>query len=68
MAFVKYSRKMNNNEEVTENMKIRQDIDPGWGSSLFIQLYGSIYYWKMDRKDIADATKLIKELMRCLLI
>ena len=28
-AFVKDSRKMNDNQEVTENMKIRRDIDPG---------------------------------------
>ena len=42
-AFVKHSRKMNDNEEVTENMKIRRDIDPGWVSSLFVQLHGSIH-------------------------
>ena len=35
-AFVKHSWKTNNNEEVTENMKIRRDIDFGWVSSLFI--------------------------------
>ena len=34
--FVKHSRKTNDNEEVTENMKIRWDIDPKWVSSLFV--------------------------------
>ena len=67
-AFMKHFRKTNDNEEVTENMKIRRDIDPGWVSSLFDQLHGSIYCLKMDGKDIADATKLVKELVRCLLV
>ena len=67
-AFVKHSRKTNDNEEVTENMKIRRDIDPGWVSSLFVQLHGSIHYWRIDGKDIADATKLVKELVRCSLV
>ena len=42
-AFVKHSRKTNNNEEVTENMKIRWDIDFGWVLSLFVQLHRSIH-------------------------
>ena len=67
-TFVKHSRKTNNNKEVTEKMKIRRDIDLGWISSLFIQLHESIHCWKMDGKDIADATKLVKELVRCLLV
>ena len=67
-AFVKHSRKTHDNEEVTENMKIRRDIDPGWASSLFVQLHGSIHCWKMDGKDIADATKLVNELVRCSLV
>ena len=66
-AFVKHSRKTHDNEEVTENMKIRRDIDPGWASSLFVQLHGSIYCWKMDGKDIADATILINKFVRYLL-
>lgn len=49
-------------------MKSRRDIDAGWASSLFIQLYGFIYCWKMDRKDIADATKLVNKLVQCLLV
>ena len=67
-AFVKHSRKTNDNEEVTENMKIRRDIDPRWVSSLFVQLHGSIHCWKIDGKDIADVTKLVKELVRCSLV
>ena len=67
-AFVKHSQKTNNREEMTENMKIRQGIDFGWVSSLFVWLYKSIHFWKMDRKDIADATKFVKEPVRYLLI
>ena len=63
--FVKHSWKMHDNEKVTENMKIRRDIDPRWALSLFVQLYESIYYWKMDGKDITDATKLVNKLVRC---
>ena len=65
---MKHSQKTINNEEVTENMKIRRNIDPRWISSLFVQLHGSIYCWKIDEKDIADATKLVKELVRYLLV
>ena len=67
-AFVKYSRKINDNKKITENIKIRRDIDPGWILSLIIQLHRSIYYWKIDKKDITDATKLVKKLVRCLFI
>ena len=66
--FVKHSRKTHNNEEVTENMKIRRDIDSGWASSLFVQLHKSIHCWKMDGKNIADATKLVNKLVWCLLV
>ena len=65
---MKYSRKTNDNEEVTENMKIRRDINLGWLLSLFVQLYGSIHYWIMDGKNIANATKLVKGLVRCLIV
>ena len=68
VAFVNHFWKTNNNKEMTENIKIKRNIDPGWISSLFVQLHGSIYCWKMDRKDIADATKLVKELVCCLLV
>ena len=65
---MKHSRKMLDNEKVTENIKIRRDIDPGWASALFVQLHGSIYCWKIDGKDIADATKLVNELLRSSLV
>ena len=44
---------------------IRCEINLEWASSLFIQLHGFIYYWKMDGKDIADAIKLVEELVQC---
>ncbi len=64
-AFVKHSRRTHDNKEVTKNMSIRREVDPEWASSLFVRLHESIHCWKMDGKDIADATKLVKELMRC---
>ena len=67
-AFVKHSQKTNNNKKVTENMKIRYDIDFEWVLSLFVQLHRSIHCWKMDGKDIADVTKFVKELVRCSLV
>lgn len=68
VAFIKYSQKTHNNEKVTENMKIRQKIDPKYAKSLFVQLNGSIYCQKIDDKDIIDATKLIKKLLQYLMI
>ncbi len=55
---------MYNNEEITKNMIIRPKIDSEGESSLFVQLYRSIHYWKIDGKDIVDATKLVKELVQ----
>lgn len=46
---------------------IRRDIDSKKSSSFFIQLYGFIYHWKMDDKDIADTTKPVKKLVQYLL-
>ena len=43
-TFVKYLCRRYDNKEVTENMKVRQDIGPKWVSSLFVQLHGSIQY------------------------
>ncbi len=48
---------MQNNEEVTENMIIRRKINLEYVLSICIQLQKSIYCWKIDNKDIADATK-----------
>lgn len=41
----------------------RRNINPEQTLSLFIQLYKSIYYWKIDGKDIADAIKLVKKIL-----
>lgn len=43
-AFMIYFHQKYNNEKVTENMKIRQDIDPQQILSLIFQLYRSIDY------------------------
>ena len=48
-------------------MIIRYKIDSKWASSIFVQLYGSIHYWKIDDKNIADDTKLVKKLVQYLL-
>ncbi len=66
-AFVKHSQRTHNNEEVNENMIIRRKIDSKSASSFFVHLYRPIHYWKIDDKDIADAIKLVKELIGCLL-
>ncbi len=34
-------------------------------SCFFVQLHGSIQCWKIDGKDISDATKLVKEYIQC---
>ncbi len=60
-TFVKHSRRVYNNKKVGQNMSIRQDIDPKWVSSFFVQLHGSIQCWKIHGKDISNATKLLKE-------
>ena len=66
--FVRYSRRMYNNKEVTKNMKVKQNIDWEQMSSFFVQLYGFIQYWKLDGKDISDTAKLVKERMRCSIV
>ncbi len=67
-VFMKQSRRMYNNEKVTENMKIGGDLYFEYVSSFFVQLHKSIHYWKINGKDIADATKLVMEFVQCLLI
>lgn len=42
--FVRQSYKKYDNEKVIENMKIRQNINPKYVTSFFIQLHGSIQY------------------------
>lgn len=63
VVFMKYFWTTYKNKKVTENMKIRQKIDFKWALSLFVQLYGPIYYQKIDNKDITNVIKLVKELV-----
>ena len=67
-TFVRHLRSVYDNKEVTQNMNARQDIDPEWVLSFFVQLHGSIQCWKMDGKDISDAAKLVKEHVRCSMV
>lgn len=46
---------------------IRHEIDSEQALSLFVQLHKSIYCYKKDIKDIADAIKLVKKLVQQLL-
>lgn len=48
-------------KQMTKNIKIRSNVDFEWASSLFVQLYGFIYYWKIDSENIIDSTTLIKK-------
>ncbi len=46
-------------------MSVRRDVDLEWVSSFFVQLHGSIQYWKLDQKGIWDVTKLVKKRVQC---
>lgn len=65
-AFVKHFLKMYNNK-ITKNMMIKHDIGLKQTLSLFIQLYESMHHWKIDNKDIANATKLVNRIVQSLL-
>ena len=67
-TFVRYLYKMYNNEKVTKNRKVRQDMDSEQVSHSFVQLYESIQYQKMESKDISDVTKLVKKHAQYLMI
>ena len=41
-TLVGHSHRVYNNEEVGQNISVRQNIDPEWVSSFFVQLHGSI--------------------------
>lgn len=58
-----YLHQTYNNKEVTKNIKIKQDVELEWISLLFVQLYKSIHYWRMDSKNITNVTKVVKELV-----
>lgn len=62
--FIIYLHQRYNNQEVIKNIKIWQGINLEWLLLLFVHQYRSILYWKIDDKDIADATKFLKKLMR----
>ncbi len=66
-TFVRHLYRVYNNKEVGQNMSIKQDIDPKQVSSFFVQLHGFIYHWKIDGKDILDATKQVKKHVQYLL-
>lgn len=46
---------------------IKHEIDSKQTSSLFVQLYKSIYYQKIDSKNIANTTRLVNKMVECLL-
>ena len=60
-TFMGHSQKVYDNQEIDQNISVRQDIDPEWVSSFFVQLHVSIQCWKIDGKDISDVAKLVKE-------
>lgn len=43
-TFVKHSRRVYDNDKVTELMKVRQDIDPKWVLFFFVPQFWSIQY------------------------
>ncbi len=59
-----YDQKMH----LDKRLRFRQDRDHEWVSSYFVKLHISIQCWKMDGKDIADTSKLVKEFVRCSLV
>ena len=66
-TFMRHSHRLYNNKKVGQNISIKQNINPEWVSSFFVQLHKSIQCWKMDEKDILDTTKLVKKYVQCLL-
>ncbi len=63
-ARIDYDQKI----QLDKHLTFRRDKDHIWVSSLFIKLHVSIQYWKMDGKDIADTSKLVKEFVCCSLV
>ena len=43
-TFVKHSQKVYDTKKMGENMSVKQDIEPEWVSTFFVQLYGFIQY------------------------
>ena len=51
--------------QLDKRLRFRRDKNHGWVSSYFVKLHTSVQCWKMDEKDIADMSKLVKEFVRC---
>ncbi len=51
--------------QLDKRLRFRRDKDLEWVSSYFVKFHASIQCWKMDGKDIADTSKLVKECVRC---
>ncbi len=60
-AYIDYKQKI----QLDKCLRFRRDKNHKWGFLLFIKLYISIQYWKIDRKDIANTSKLVKEFLHC---
>ena len=63
-AYGNYDQKM----QLDKRWRFKQDKDHEWVSLYFVKLHASIQYWKIDGKDIADTSKLVKEFVRCSLL
>ena len=63
-ARINYNQKM----QLEKCLRFRQDKDYKYMSSLFIKLHASIQCWKIDRKDIADTSKLVKKFIYYFLV
>ncbi len=54
--------------QLDKRLRFRQDRDHEWVSLYFVQLHAFIQYSKIDGKDIANTSKLVKEFVRCSLV
>ncbi len=51
-----------------KRLRLSRDRDYEWVFSYFVKFHISIQCWKIDGKDIADMSKLVKEFVRCSLV
>ena len=54
--------------QLDKHLRFRQDRHHKWVSSYFVKLHASVQWWKIDRKDIADISKLIKKFVHYSLV
>ena len=54
--------------QLDKRLRFRQDRDHEWVSSYFVKLHAFVQCGKMDRKDIADMFKLVKEFIHYSLV